>query len=319
MMRDLSDLEHLFTAAETLREIQSRRPAIARFEVETALKANGRTAVFEGRYDGAHAVLKLFQGAGRAEHARAQKRELTRLAATMDTGPWRVAPILAAWPGEGITVTAHVTGTRLDRAIAQAGDSPMRDMLFGEAGQWLAHLVAPANRVVEFAASHWSQARHRELARIADRPDARRARALMACLDTFAPTVAGKPVTQARCHGDFAPINLIRTPHALYGVDIQNAHWLPLVKDVARFLVFVQTTHPRPGGTRRYGIDARDLDALLAPLTLLDPHEQALHLPFFIGVELAAKLAHTDRTAPKADNLRSAIDGFLKVAGKPAR
>lgn len=316
MARELSELEHLLDAAETLREVQSRRPAIARFEVASAVKTNAQSTVFEGRYEGAAAMLKLFHGEDRTERARAQKRELLRLSAFMDKGHYRIASLIAAWPGEGITVTARIAGTNLDRAIAEAPPEDRAALVAG-AGKWLAHLIAPATRESEFGGRYWVRARGAALAGIKGGEDGKLARALAQRLEALLPTVAGHPITQARSHGDFAPGNLILTGAALYGIDIQNAHWLPLAKDLARFLVFLQSTHPRPAARHRFGIAAPDYDALTDEIPALAAADRERHLPFFVGVELADKLATTDRSAPKADALRAAIARYLEPGGVP--
>lgn len=311
MARELTELEHFLDAAETLQEIQSRRNAIARFQVENVVKIGAAATVFEGHYDDAPAVLKLFHGEDRTERAREQKRELTRLSAFMDRGLFRVAPLLAAWPGEGITVTARIAGTPMDAMLPACGPEE-RDALIGGAGRWLAHLVASATRPSEFGGNYWVRVRSAALERVQDdSPDGEMARALAERIVARLPTVAGHVITQARCHGDFAPANLIVTDSALYGIDIQNVHWLPLAKDVARFLVYLQTVHPRPEGPCLFGISQADLDVLTAPLTMLTQFERTRFLPFFIGVELADKFVTIDRNSDKAENLRRAIRGFL--------
>lgn len=316
MTRDLSDLEHLLDAAEVLRKIQARRPAIALFQSETALSASGREAVFRGRYDGTPAVLTLYYGEGHAERARTQKREIERLETALAEGPYRVAPLVAAWPGEGITVTADVAGETLAEALATA-DHAARDALLAEAGEWLARLAARAHRQVAFGGRHWMRRTARALERVGGTADRALARSLGTRLEALLPTVAGKPVTQAHGHGDFRPANLVRNGGALYGVGVQTLQWMPVVRDLARFLVALQVACPRAGGAQRFGIGAADLEVLIGPLALVGPRERALHLPFFIGLELAENLAAGEVTAAQGDRLRDAIAQFLDRNGTP--
>ncbi|TCP62191.1 phosphotransferase family enzyme [Rhodovulum bhavnagarense] len=310
MARELTELEQFLDAAETLREIQSRRKAIARFEVKSVLTSGPNATVFDGRYDNQPAILKLFGGDKRTDQARAQKRELERLSAFMARGRYRVAPLIDAWPGEGITVTGRIDGVPMDTMLAACAPHD-RDALIGGAGQWLAHLVAAATRPAEFGGRYWVRVRTQALSRVQGGTDGELAQALANRLAARLPALVGQEITQARCHGDFAPANLIVTEAALYGIDIQNDHWLPLVKDVARFLVYLETNHPRTYGPRLFGMSRLDLQALTAPLTLLTPVDRGQLLPFFIGVELADKFATIDRGAEKAENLRRAIVAYL--------
>ncbi|TCP44089.1 hypothetical protein [Rhodovulum marinum] len=316
MTRDLSDLVHLLDAAEVLRDIQARRPAVALFQSDTLLSASDREAVFRGRYDGAPAVLTLFYGDGHADRARVQKRDLERLVAALADAPYRVAPLVAAWPGEGITVTADVAGERLDGALAAAPPGA-RDALLAEAGAWLAHVVAQAHRQVAFGGRHWVRRATQALADVEGRADRPLARRLATRLEALLPTVAGKPVTQAHCHGDFRPEMLVHADGALFGLGCRTARWQPVVRDVARFLVALHLACPRPGGQLRFGVDAAHIEALLTRLTILDRRERALLLPFFIGVELADTLARGDLTPQEADALGAAVGHFLDGDGTP--
>ncbi|GAA0294294.1 phosphotransferase family protein [Rhodovulum strictum] len=316
MARDLGELEHLLDAAETLCEIQARRPAVAQFHSETALFADGRTAIFRGRYNGASAMLTLFQGEGHVDRARRRKRDLEQLGAALANERFRIAPLVAAWPGEGLTLTADVAGERLDTALALATPAE-RDALIAEAGAWLARIVAEAHRQAVFGGRHWVRNADRALARTSGREDRALARDLATRLEALLPTVAGKPVTQAHCHGDFRPAHLVHSGDVLCGVAMQGAHWQPVVRDLARFVVDLHLTHPRPGGQRRFGVDADDIAALTAPLTQLERPELALHLPFFIGIELAEWMGRADLSPDRAALVREAIAHFLEGNGAP--
>ncbi|TCO69276.1 phosphotransferase [Rhodovulum euryhalinum] len=317
MTRDLSDLEHLLDAAEVLRDIQARRPAIALFHSEIALSATGRTAVFRGHYDGAPAVLTLFHGEDHAERARRQKRALERLEAMLADGPFRIAPLVGSWPGEGVTVTADVAGESLEAAIAAAATPGERDALLSDAGEWLARIVAASQRQVVFGGRHWAQAATRKLGRVGAHQGRPLADALATRIEALLPTVAGKPVTQAQSHGDFRPATLVRADGALCGIGLQSLHALPVVRDLARFLVALHLAHPRPGGRQRFGVGAKDIEALAAPLTILDRRERALHLPFFIGIELADVLGRGDLGPAEEAAVQGAVSHFLKGEAAP--
>ncbi|WP_287188285.1 hypothetical protein [Rhodovulum sp.] len=316
MNGELSELEHLLDAAELLRAIQARRPAIAQFHNEEALFADGRMAAFRGRYNGAAVVLTLFHGEGHVDRTRRRKREFDRLETALADGRFRIAPLVAAWPGEGITMTAEVTGRGLDAEIA-AAEPAGRDALVGEAGEWLATVLAGAHRQAVFGGRHWVRNAARQLARVGGAEDRALARTLGTRLEALLPTVTGTTVTQALIHGDFRPCNLVRSSEALCGIGMAGAQWMPVARDLARFLVDLHLTHPRPGGRRAFGIDAGDLDALSAPLALLERRERARLLPFFIGVELADSFAQGAQEPGRSEALCAAVAHFLDGNGLP--
>ncbi|SIO31266.1 hypothetical protein SAMN05444722_1372 [Rhodovulum sp. ES.010] len=316
MTRNLSEMEHLSDAAEALGDIRARRPAIARFHSEAVLAHTGASTVFRGRYDEAGAILTLALGTDRRERARRHQRILARLGAALGDGRYRVAPLIDAWPGEGVTLTADPAGEALIEAVDGADDDT-RDALLGEAGHWLDRVTAAAHRQVAFGGRQWVRRARTGLARIASRDDRALGAALGNRLEALLPTVAGRAVTQAHGHGDFSPAHVVRTQDAIVAIAVQPSHWPPVTQELARFLVALQIARPRPGGAARFGVDGADHDALLAPVERLPRAERARHLPFFIGIELADRLEQADLAGPEADRLRDAIEHFLNADRGP--
>ncbi|RAP39979.1 hypothetical protein BYZ73_17475 [Rhodovulum viride] len=315
MTRNIFGLEYLLDATPEVQEIQARRPGIARFAIERVTETDARKAVFIGRYDGHPAELTLLRGPKGPERARALRRDLQRLALHMGHGPFRVPPLVAAWPGEGLLVQRLIEGRPMSQALA----GPGRDEMIGRAGSWLALLVSTERRQLSFGGRYWLRRRGEELAaKRTGRTDRRLADELSNRLEAFLPTVAGRPITQARCHGDFQPRNLLLGDGAVYGLALGDPGWMPLVRDIARFLVALRVGHPRAETADiRFGIHGADLDALLAPIAAVPSRERALHLPFFIGVELAGAFALCPPDLPEAEALREAIGHFLGGSGPP--
>ncbi|TDX33595.1 hypothetical protein [Rhodovulum visakhapatnamense] len=315
MARSTFGLECLLDAPHEEQETQARRPGFARFAIERVTGTDARKAVFVGRQDGHPAELPLLRGAKGPERAHAFHRDLQRLALHMGHDPVRVPPRVAAWPGKGLPVQRLTEG----RPMCQALAGPERDEMIGRAGGWLAHLVSTERRRLSFGGRYWLRRRGAELAAKRAQPtDRRLADELSNRLEALLTTVAGRPITQARWSGDFRPRNLLLRDGAVYGLASGDPGRMQLVRDTARFLVALRAGHPRAEtGDIRFGFHGADLDALLAPIPAIPAGERALHLPFFIGVELAGAFALCPPDLPETAALCDAIGHFLGGIGPP--
>ncbi len=116
---------------------------------------------------------------------------------------------------------------------------------------------------------------------------------------------------RARSHGDFAPINLIVDGDRLWGVDIHNHTWIALMKDLARFLVFLEITQPHGSGNGPCGFASEDAEALIGTPRLIRDGEAECMLPFFAAVELSGRFL-TEQAYPKVmGNARALADRML--------
>lgn len=291
-------LSDLLDATERLAEIQGRRPAIARFQPEEALKAGAEAALFRGHLDGRPAVLKLALGPEAKDQTRAARDELTYQYPRMSEGPLRVAEPLEFYPGEGVSIIGLVPGIRLDRALTGAAPA-RRTALIAQAGAWLAHYTAPRSAPAPLHPAYWLTRSQT----LIDRPPAgsplwRTASMIAGRLKALAPGLDNRDAVKARCHGDFCTLNLQVDGDVLYGLDIQNRHRMALAKDMARFLVCAQMTAPVQRGPWRYGLAVADRDALLSAPGLAAAVAPEGVLPFFIGVELIDRLVN-ERAHPE--------------------
>ncbi|MBK5935144.1 phosphotransferase family enzyme [Rhodovulum imhoffii] len=298
-------------ASEELTDLQNRRKAVAAFTAESVLAAHERSAVYAGLYDGQPAILKLFRGPNFKKKARRQKQEMERLATFMSTGRYRTPELLDAWVNLGITVTTRIEGKTLAQALIRASLGE-RDHLIAEAGHWLSRLAGPTLFRDTFAGKFWLSRKRNDLPRIQYPPDMVLARALLARLEALIPDVRGHSVTKAEIHGDFSPPNLILTETALYGVDIQSVAPQPLVRDIARFLLYLHIVIPQRDSGLKFGVSERDIDVMLGTVALPENERQTL-LPFFIGLEMVDKLARLRPDHVRAAALRGAINRYLET------
>lgn len=287
-------------ARAALARAAARSPQVAAVAAPRLLKAGAAAAVFRGRLEGQAVVLKLFLGPGAARAAARQADALSEAAPRLAAGPFRVPRLLLSAPEAGAYAAAFVAGTRLDAALA-AASLPARDALLARAGGWLAALCAE-RRQAAFQARFWLRLRGAELARLAAGPQGALAGALAVRLRALAPEVQGLPVIQGKSHGDFGPQNLIDDGAALWGIDLDAAAFLPVLKDAVRFLLTAAIDAPRPGAGP--GIAAADAAAFLAAPGL--PRGQGALMAFLEGVELADRLARLRPDTPRGRALVAA-------------
>ncbi|MEX5727256.1 Ser/Thr protein kinase RdoA (MazF antagonist) [Rhodovulum iodosum] len=311
MPRRAPGLSQLLDATERLAEIQARRPAIARFEPEEALKAGSQNALFRGHLEGRPAVLKLALGRGAKARTRAARDELTYQYPRMREGQFRVPEPLAFYPGEGVAIMAVVPGTRLDKALAGA-PAAGRAALIAQAGGWLAHYAAPRRGASPLRPGFWLTRSQRLIDQLSTGSAVRRtASQLEARLRALAPALDHRPVVKARSHGDFCALNLHVDGAVLYGLDIQNSHRLSLAKDVARFLVCAEMTAPAPDGPWQDGLATADRAALLGTPELAAAMTPEALLPFFIGVELIDRLVNERAHPESRPQIQAAAGRYL--------
>lgn len=295
-------------ALRALRAALAPLPALQGLRVERLVGQRPGATMARGVLAGREVFIKHLSGPDAAEQTARQAAELRALAPRMSHGRYRVPELVAAFPEAGLAVTGFIEAQGL-KGLLQSAPPAQRMEMIEEAGRWLALVAQGRCRAGQLQAGFWVARRKPGLAALAGTAQGPLAEALAARLEVMAQAVTGSPVTQARCHGDFAPHNLMRNAAALWGVDIHNAHYLPLAKDIARFLVATHAQAPGPG-PRLMGLAQAD-GAALMQAGLLPPDEAARLMPFFIGVELADRLCIRRDDARRGRNVADAVAGFL--------
>lgn len=292
----------LAEAVHDLAGIRARNDAFAKIELIELISTRPHAAVFKGRLGTQCVAVKVNLEAPRAA-AMAQAAELRIVRGWMNDGPFRVPVLRAAWPEDGVTVADWIEGTRFDHVLGAASSADRRQRM-AEAAGFLWTYSAPRREVSEFGGRYWLKRARRFSEEVAGGSAGLAAQALEE-LEHRHGDLIGSPVLKARSHGDFSAINLIAGDDALWGVDIQNAHALPLAKDAARFLVFAETNVPRRFGGRWLGMASEDARPFRTELKRLG---QAEFLEFFLGVELLDKLSRNHGTDPKSNRVRAALE-----------
>ena len=256
------------------------------------LRNTAESSVFSGEMAGRPVVLKQFHINGPARVARMQA-ELALVAAQMQGGPHGINQFLLGLPDLGIAVLEHVGNTRLSAVIATTPHD--RTKLITQSADWLLAYIGERRRTERFRPRRWIDHMDTSLSVLdGQTPIVRSARRQ---ITRIARNLAGTDFTRAATHGDFVSINAMWDNGRIIGVDVQGESWLPLARDVARFLVWQELTDPAPG-PRLWGIAQSDLAAFLA-VPLLDKAESKSQLPLFIGLELLKRLADL-RSDPSA-------------------
>lgn len=275
--------------------------------VESCRKLKPDSAVFIGRLGDRPVVIKQFLADGAARVA-AMKAELDHVTGLMEGTRHGINPCLTTLPEAGAIVLGHAGDLRLSDAIRSAPAA--RPALMTQAGDWLATYVGPRRRVEAFRPKRWlarlDEAAPRQRLPGQDPLISHATRALR----QMGRGLAGAPFTRAAVHGDYVAINAHLHEARIIGVDVQGEAWLPLARDIARFLVWQQITDPAPGPLC-HGIAAADFRAFLSA-PLLTEEETTTILPFFIGLGLVQRLAEQAEAPASVRNGVAALQSWLE-------
>ncbi len=292
--------------AHALAKAQDHMAQVPFCRLEETLKLGDNSHVFAGHYGDVRAVYKWFQGPRAADIVTDSQLELAEVTPRLSTGPLQINHCLLARPDLGVVVLSHAPGPRLTGVIADA-DPDTRAALMQQAGAWLAAYIGPRHRSGSFGPGYWlKQLRARAVPTL----DEGLLSALMDTLTPMAQDLQGAPVTQAATHGDFAAINLHYADGVMTGVDVQGTAWLPVARDIAKFLVWSTIHCPAPGPSL-CGVPRADLAAILAGKAL-PLSEAETTLPFFIGTQLYGRLLENHRHSTRGDITRQAILNYLE-------
>lgn len=307
MARSEGYLKPLLEATARIQHLQKKNKSLGQIKLEEMISTRPHAAVFRGKLKRKTIALKLFLEHP-TETCQAQAEELTYLSGFMGSGPYRVPDLIHSFPGAGACVMSFIEGPRFDQVLREASAKD-RTAAIERAAEFLWHLSRPRRRRDVFGGKYWLKraAKYADDVRIGPRRDLAD-RVLDSLSDQHA-KLAGTDIVKARSHGDFSPVNLIENKDGLWGIDIQNAHWLPLAKDAARFLVYVQTNMPRTRGARYAGLSKIDAEPFRAYLEALGQED---YFRFFIGVEYLDKYSRRHADLVQSGHLEKAMIAYLE-------
>ncbi len=262
-------------------------PELAGAEFVGLMRDIPKRLVIEIRLNGQRAFLKQFRQGDPAAMVRASVARLHEATEVLGQGPDAVALPLLALPDHGVIVTEAAPGQALSRLLLRARPA-QRAALVARTGQWLARLGASGRERGSFGALYWlGKLDERLAAASADWIDRDLVAAHMAQMRAEAEPLRGRSVERAATHGDMTPDNLFLdmsvTPQHLTGIDIQPRAVIPIVRDMSRLLVWLESRRQRGARDTLNGIAAGEYAALVNVPGLIDADQLPI-LRFMIGI-----------------------------------
>lgn len=300
-------------ARDTLQTFLTAQEEVQTVRILEVIKANDKTWVATALINGEKVVIKRYLGAHTAKTILRLRDELSLLEQVFGAGTHQVNKCLMSWPDEGIAVLSFAPGQRLDDAIAKAR-GPGRERLLTHSGAWLAKYTQGRRKDGSFGPAYWiKRVRNRNRDHIDDPDDLRLLDRLMDALKQQKPRLNGCPVVQAASHGDYVGMNAHYHAGIIYGVDIQGECRIPLARDCARFLVWLQIHDKARPDDRTHGIATPTWTGFLKS-DVLSVQEQDTTLPFFVGEQLYYRFVNDYRRARIRSNAAAAIESYLQAA-----
>jgi tRNA A-37 threonylcarbamoyl transferase component Bud32 len=285
-------------------------PEARGLKLDKCLKTSPEADVFSGTFQGRDVVVKRATGEGAVERASAQSDELYTQHPQMKDGDFRVPEPILTRPDRGLVIMEKASGMRLDQAILKAPGQ--RDEILAQAGEWLAHYTRGRKVEDNFGGGYWIKVRRKALDEMTASADKTRITRLIEMMETERNRIGPLPITRARSHGDFVTLNLMIDGDTIWGVDIQNSHWLALAKDLARFLIYLEISIPSGKNDGPCGLSLDDVEALTAARGLIRPGELEVMLPYFAAVELSGRLISEAHDTRVMENARALADRMLE-------
>lgn len=241
----------------------------------------GKHSVYAVEEKGRKYFVKIFHSPDAAQLVRDTDFNLRNAAEALGQAENAVANLRLTLPEVGAFVIDAAQGIQLTLCLA-AGDDARRAQLVARAGGWLAALTAQRERR-KFGPGFWVKELRKQYQRSTD-PTLDRA--LMdqhlSALQMLAEKLKGAEVDHAYCHGDFTPDNLYLDAPRLYGIDMQRPAKIAIARDVARFLVWLQSRRSEPATDHRDGVSATEWQVMHDVPGLLSADQDGI-LRFMIG------------------------------------
>lgn len=268
----------------------------------------GKRKILAGRWQGREAIFRLATPETAEAQAR-EWREACRIWPYMQGARFRVAEPLAFFPERHLMVMERVTGIPL-LDHARGLRAARRGEALAPSAAWLRRYtdVSEAWRAAHCAgwlarAERAAQAQPFERLREIEA-------GILTSLERIAGRIDGAEWRVAICHGDFHPNNLLVNGKRLTGIDTGASGRMPVLKDIARFLMHMARRGVVPSGRMWCGVDKGARDTFVEAFALTEA-ERRLVMPFFLGVEALIRV-ETEALRPRRLRLAERVYGALR-------
>lgn len=259
----------------------SHHPDLAGIEVQEVLRDRPSHAVYAVTKNERPYFMKIFRAHDAADQVRRTVDTLSSAANALGQAENAVVRLRFAFPDAGAILLDPVHGIQLTTLIA-AASLPRRNALIARAGSWLSKLTAE-RETGSFGDQFWLRGINEKFDQSCDRgADRKLLESQIKALMRLGKTISGAPVSRAVSHGDFTPDNIYLEGPRLIGIDMQRPVKLAVARDVARFLVWLQSRRSGETMVMRHGVSASDFAALTRVPRLIAPDQDGI-LQFMIG------------------------------------
>lgn len=266
-----------------LPEDLARLPQLRDAALIRIIRVRSEWRVFEISLGGERAFLKQFLHTDARSTVPLAALHLNEAARRLGPGADRVAVPLCVIAESGVLITAAAPGRPLADLLAMAGDEE-RAALISRVGMWLRSLADGARSRGQFGPQFWIRGlATRRAACTGDWVDQPLVNAHMQGMRDQAQHLRHAAVDRAHLHGDLTPDNLFYDPvtQRLTAIDMPGGE-MAVARDMARFLVWLESRRPQPARVQTDGIARADHRALCEVPGLIAPDQQGI-LRFMIA------------------------------------
>lgn len=306
----LPDMDAMMDLVQTFESLAAKDRRLSGARIKDVIRlVPGKRAILSGVMEERPAIFRFYIEHAE-EYATRDWTELQRTRGFMSDGEFRVNAPLVHIPELGLVVVERVEGVPLMDHI-RATDKAHRAVFLQPAVRWLRKYTAPSEDRTEVRLDGWYKRVERGLARQENAPLKAPEAALYTELQRIAAPHQAGQWRVAISHGDFHPNNLLANGPRLTGIDTGGSAKLPIYKDMARFLSHMARRGLIPSGTRRFGVDAKGLDAFAGAFAL-DEVERRIWLPFMLGVEVLIRIESKPLSEKRIRKAKAHYDNLLE-------
>jgi len=307
------DLDHLPIVQARLEAARAADPALKTAEYDTIIRVvPEKRAILRGTLQGRPAVFRLFLGEDTPSAAR-EWDEICRAWPQMSTGDLRIAEPLHHAKDHALYAIEDVAGTPLMEHIYQL-DPARRPGLMTPPARWLHQYAETSETFAPPRARPWFLRAEEAASRQPHARLKRREARVLRRLRRLLKAANSQEWRFAICHGDFHPNNLILNEQRLTGIDLGGSARMPVVKDIARFLMHMGRRGLHPSGKSRFGVDLEGLEAFSTAFDL-SPWEREVHLPFMLGVEALIRVEGPNMSPSRIRRAAAMYDLLIEDLG----